>query len=1323
MDTTKKYDNPSPETTANTISKLFLWWLLPFFKYGYYNDLEVKDIFNTTKSNESKYISDALERYWLDEVKHAAKNKTKPSLEKALRKLFWKPFVLVGIIDCFRCIIFTYLMPIALREFINSFSEVPRNNEKGWYLGAIVIFSSLGHFLVNHNNQLFANRMSGRIRVACSSLIYRKILKLDKSSLDDADIGRMVNLLSNDVNRFDNVGVLNYIWIMPVQAATAAYIMYSTVGVAGFVGIGALLFQALPIQGTLSRLQGKLRFKIALRTDTRMKLMNEITSGIQVIKMYAWEYPFQKMVAMLRKYEINLITKTSYVKAISTAIMVYTERFSLYCIATVYVLMGNEINGGIIFSMAQIIFTVQGYMCLMFPIALAYYGEIKTSIFRLEQFLTKSEREENDRKQLDETNNTGVVKLDCVNASWIPNPIVDTLIDVSFELKPGSFCCIVGNVGSGKSSILQLLLKELPLTSGKLRIGGSISYASQEPWLFVSNVRNNILFGQPYYKDVYDKVVEVCALKRDFALFPYGDKTNVGERGISLSGGQRARINLARAIYRDADIYLLDDPLSAVDTHVAKHLFEKCLIQYLHNKTRILVTHQTQFLNQADFVILMNNGKVEKFFQPSEVSTDVLKLLRQTSTTEPAATDANSKRRPSISKSFSIAEEGDDDEEPEETQELIKRGSMQFSVYRDYYKAGASTFVLLFEAILMLAGQFICSSCDLWVTFWTNNLAETALRTSPVDLDASTTDATTYATTSIFNESSLTIFSNLTSSDNISRQNTSANIITELLGVNEVSEITTDLYIKVYTLLIILTIFATTSRAILFFKICMNSSRNLHNLMFTNILQAKMRFFDTNPSGRILNRFSKDMGAIDEILPYATITSIQIFLVTSGILILTLIKSYIMIVPMIIFGTILHYLRKIFMKTAQDVKRLEGITKAPVFSYVAATLNGIPTIRSAHAENMVTNEFDTIQDQHTSTWYIFVTAVEAFGMYMDLLSTAFLMVTSVQFLLRDNVPAGDVGLVISQCLTITGMLQFGMRSLADTANHMTSVERVLQYTKLDKESPFESPPGNKPPRNWPEAGRLVFKNVFLRYAVDEEPVLKNLNIEIEAGEKIGIVGRTGAGKSSLISALFRLAPTDGTIQIDGVDIAKVGLTDLRSKISIIPQEPTLFSESIRYNLDPFGKSDDKSLWQALESVELKNSVESLDSKVSEGGSNFSAGQRQLICLARAIVRNNRVLVMDEATANVDPETDSLIQKTIRRCFEQCTVLTVAHRLNTIMDSDRVIVMDAGEMKEFAAPHELLQNPEGFFTKMVMETGPTMEAKLKTIAEEHYRIQH
>lgn len=1337
MDSSKKFTNPSPELRANLFSRLFFYWIIPFFKYGIKHDLEVKDLYNTTNLDLSEQLTDKLERNWINVVNEAKKKNIKPSLETAIKRTFISSYAWIGIGLLVQCLILSVVMPVLLSKYIAYFSEFPKDPRKGWLLGFSVIAVTGFRCVLFHYSNLASQRIGMRVRVACCSLLYRKVLKLNTLSLQSTDIGNVVNLLSNDVNRFDSSAAnLHYIWIMPILAVFAGYVMWEYVGYAMIAGLGTMTIQAVPLQGYLSKLQGKYRFKIALKTDSRVKIMHEITSGIQVIKMYAWEKPFEKMVELLRKKEVDVISKTSYIKSVSIALMVFTERLTLYITVVAYVLLGNSITSSVVFSMAQILNTVQLYLCILFPMALSSYSEAKTSVYRLEEFLLKEEKEE-EKTLLNISTRPGLIQLDYVNASWIPDPIVSTLIDLTFELKPGTLCCIVGNVGSGKSSILQLLLKELPLASGKLLIEGTISYASQEPWLFANTVRKNILFGQPYIKKKYNTVVEVCALERDFELFPLGDKTNVGEKGTSLSGGQRARINLARAVYKEADIYLLDDPLSAVDPHVSKHLFHKCIKEHLNGKTRILVTHQTQFLNQADVVIVLNNGKIETIGKPTELTSTQLKLLRQVSVPENTKVEEKTENEESEPrgrlKSISSIKttNTEEDEEPQETQELIERGEMPFSIYKEYYLAGGNICILLFLGCLLILAQGFCNGGDLWLTYWTNNNEKiiyindtTTTFMSPTI--SSSTFSTEMPTSSVSETTSENILLNtpelaaMPLIQNLQNASTEAPDLIDTVHMAFMADnITRDTYILVYTLFIIFSVILTTARSVLFYKICMNASKNLHNLMFNNILQATMRFFDTNPSGRILNRFSKDMGAVDELLPMSTLQAMQIFLVAAGILTMVFIKSAIMIIPTFILGIILIWLRKVFLKCAQDVKRLEGTTRAPVFSYVAASLDGLSTIRSAKAQTIVKKEFDNLQDVHTSAFYLFITCYEAFGFYLDFVSLFFLISVTLQFLLLDNVLGGDVGLVISQSLIIIGMLQFGIRQTADVASNMTSVERVLQYTKLDKEGPFQSLPINKPALDWPQSGKIIFKNVYLKYIIDEEPVLKNLNIEILPGEKIGIVGRTGAGKSTLISALFRLAHIDGTITIDNIDTSKMGLTDLRSKISIIPQEPILFSASIRYNLDPFSKADDATLWKAIENVELKDSIESLDSKVSEGGGNFSAGQRQLVCLARAIVRNNKILVMDEATANVDQNTDALIQKAIRKSFKDCTVLTVAHRLNTIMDSDRVIVMDAGQMVEFASPHELLQNSASFFSKMVVETGPKMEKTLRKVAEETY----
>ncbi|KAK9888735.1 hypothetical protein WA026_000961 [Henosepilachna vigintioctopunctata] len=1314
MDNTKKYDNPSPENGSSTISKIFFWWLLPFVKYSYQKNIGTQDVFSTTEADTSKDLTDILERHWTDEINNRKGN---PKLLVAIRKTFLTSYTKIGILVLLRALLSTYSVPALLAGLVDSFSEVPQNKMKALYLGCALVFVNFTNSVLWHHSSLMTSRIGMRVRIACSSLMYRKVLRLNKTSLDDTNVGQLVNLLSNDVNRFDLAAQYShYIWVMPIQAMIGIWIMYRTIGISTLPGMATMIIQALLFQGTFSKLQGKWRLEIAQKTDGRVKLMAEIINGIQVIKMYTWEKPFEKCVALLRKYEIHSIKKTSYIKALSAAIAVYTERLTVYIVVITYVLLGKSLSGAVVFSMFQIINSLQLYISILFPMGLSTYSEAKTSVHRIEKFLKKSEREDysDNKTLLSLSGNDCSVKLDNVHARWTPNPAVDTLIDVSLHLKPGTFCCIFGAVGSGKSSLVHVMLNELPVSMGKIQIGGTVSYASQIPWLFTSSVRNNILFGKPYNKEKYEKTVEVCSLQRDFNLLPYGDKTNVGERGVSLSGGQRARINLARAVYTDADIYLFDDPLSAVDPEVAEHLFDKCFLNYLQSKTRILVTHQVQFLNRADFVLLLNNGKVEKFINSTELSTNELEIMKQEAVPDKTSHVPNRKESKISSKPCEIEDAENVQEEPQETEELIEKGTMSASVYRKYFKAGDKTFLLILYVFVFVIAQIICNATDLWVTFWTNNIEKKNMET------ISLYNITIHSTKN-FSETKSTngLWSNYyvyNDSPNV------IEIIKKAFINGRYDYLTTTLYIQIYTLLIILTVILTTARTILVYKVCLNASRNLHDSMFRGILRATMRFFDTNPSGRILNRFSKDIGTIDEVLPTSILSAMQATSISVGIIGIAIVKSIWFLPLSIAVGYMLYWVQKVFMRGIQDLKRLEAITKAPIFSHVAASLDGLSTIRSANAQEMVRNEFDIIQDQHTASWFLYTVSYEAFGFYMELVSVVYLLMAVILFLLNEHKFGGDVGLVISQSLIVMLMAQFTVRYYTEVASTMTNVERVLQYTKLDEEGEIQSLTGRHISTKWPQTGRISFKNVNLRYATDEEPVLKNLNINIENNEKIGVVGRTGAGKSSLISAMFRLALIEGIIEIDGVDVSAVGLETLRSKISIIPQEPTLFSETVRYNLDPFGIYNDQLLWQALESVELKNSIENLDMKISEGGSNFSAGQRQLLCLARAILRNNRILVLDEATANIDTETDALIQNSIRKHFKNCTVITVAHRLNTIMDSDKVLVIDAGEIKEFAPPHELLQNRDGYFSKMLSTTGKQMENQLREIAKNHYKLR-
>ncbi|EDX04221.1 GD22416 [Drosophila simulans] len=520
----------------------------------------------------------------------------------------------------------------------------------------------------------------------------------------------------------------------------------------------------------------------------------------------------------------------------------------------------------------------------------------------------------------------------------------------------------------------------------------------------------------------------------------------------------------------------------------------------------------------------------------------------------------------------------------------------------------------------------------------------------------------------------------------------------------------------IFTVITVLTILVTVARSFLFFNLAMKASIRLHNSMFRGITRAAMYFFNTNPSGRILNRFSKDMGQVDEILPAVMMDVIQIFLALAGIVIVIAVVNPLFLIPTVVLGIIFYQLRTFYLKTSRDVKRMEAITRSPVYSHLAASLTGLSTIRAFGAQRVLEAEFDNYQDMHSSAFYMFISTSRAFGYWLDCFCVIYIAIITLSFFIFPPANGGDA-------MGMTGMVQWGMRQSAELENTMTAVERVVEYEDIEPEGALEAPADKKPPKSWPEQGKIVFDELSLRYTPDpkSENVLKSLSFVIKPKEKVGIVGRTGAGKSSLINALFRLSYNDGSVLIDKRDTSEMGLHDLRSKISIIPQEPVLFSGTMRYNLDPFDEYSDEKLWRSLEEVKLKEVVadlpSGLQSKITEGGTNFSVGQRQLVCLARAILRENRILVMDEATANVDPQTDGLIQTTIRNKFKECTVLTIAHRLHTIMDSDKVLVMDAGRAVEFGTPYELLTLADSkVFHGMVKQTGHATYESLLKIAQ-------
>uniref|UniRef100_A0A3Q2QNG6 Multidrug resistance-associated protein 4 n=1 Tax=Fundulus heteroclitus TaxID=8078 RepID=A0A3Q2QNG6_FUNHE len=1062
-------------------------------------------------------------------------------------------------------------------------------------------------------------------------------LSLSSSAMGKTTTGQIVNLLSNDVNKFDEVTIfLHFLWVGPLQAAAVVGLLWEEIGPSCLAGMVVLLF-LMPTQTMFGKLFSKFRSKTAVLTDSRIRTMNEVVSGMRIIKMYAWEKPFAALVSEVRRKEISKIMKSSYLRGLNMASFFCASKIIIFITFTLYVLLGNTISASRVFVTVSLYTAVRLTVTLFFPSAIEKLFESRVSIRRIQEFLLLDEIKKNTAPSLDNK-----VASVCF---FLQNLDAPTLQSISFSLESNQLLAVIGPVGAGKSSLLSSILGELPYEKGVLNVRGQLTYAAQQPWVFPGTIRSNILFGKDLEPKKYERVIKACALKRDLELLPDGDQTVIGDRGATLSGGQKARVNLARAVYQDADIYLLDDPLSAVDAEVGRHLFEQCICGLLKTKPRILVTHQLQYLKAADQILVLKEGHMVAkgtYAELQRSGVDFTSLLEKEEEEEQLQPpqDAPTRTRTLseisvLSKASSVHSVKDGDHLPAEQVHMVPeesraQGTIGLKLYLKYLQAGASIFILLFVVLINLLAQVSYVMHDWWLAHWAKQ------------------------------QDSLT-------------NRTNGNITVN--GPN-VTELDLSFYLGIYGGLTATTILFGFMRNIILFTVLVKSAQSLHNSMFNAILRAPVRFFDVNPIGRVLNRFSKDIGQVDSMLPWTFTDFIQVFLQILGVIaVAASVIPWILLLVAPLLGLFI-FLRRYFLRTSRDVKRLESTTRSPVFSHLSSSLQGLWTIRAFGAEERFQKDFDAHQNLHSGAFFLFLTTSRWFAVRLDGMCSIFVTITTFScLLLRDQLDAGSVGLALSYAVTLMGMFQWGVRQSAEVENMMTSVERVVEYNELESEAPWETQ--KRPPPDWPSKGLVTFDRVSFSYSDDSPQVLHSLQAMFRPKEKVGIVGRTGAGKSSLISALFRLAEPQGKIYIDGVLTSEIGLHDLRQKMSIIPQDPVLFTGSMRKNLDPFNQHSDEELWNALQEVQLKPVVEDLPGKLetvlAESGSNFSVGQRQLVCLARAILRRNRILIIDEATANVDPRTDELIQKTIRDKFRECTVLTIAHRLNTIVDSDRILV--------------------------------------------------
>ncbi|PPS08136.1 hypothetical protein GOBAR_AA12505 [Gossypium barbadense] len=1014
---------------------------------------------------------------------------------------------------------------------------------------------------------------------------------------------------------------LHTLWSAPFRIIFAMVLLYQQLGVASLLG-ALMLVLMFPVQTVvISRMQ-KLSKEGLQRTDKRIGLMNEVLAAMDTVKCYAWENSFQSKVQNVRDDELSWFRKASLLGACngfilnSIPVVVTVISFGLFT------LLGGDLTPARAFT------------------SLSLFSVLRFPLFMLPNVITQAER--------------------------------PTLSNINLDIPVGSLVAVVGSTGEGKTSLISAMLGELPpISEASVVIRGKVAYVPQVSWIFNATVRDNILFGSSFESARYEKALDVTALRHDLELLPGGDLTEIGERGVNISGGQKQRVSMARAVYSNSDVYIFDDPLSALDAHVARQVFDKCVKGELRGKTRVLVTNQLHFLSQVDRIILVHEGMVKEegtFENLSNNGVLFQKLMENAGKMEEYAEENENSDIIDQKDSKPVANGVPNDMPKSASQSNKTKEGKSVLIKQEERETGVVSWNVLVRkkktSVSVLSFSFLFRYKNalggLWVKFYEFQAAR-GLALGQIKVLQRFMDP----------------------------------VLVTL--VNSYWLIISSLY----------------------------AARRLHDAMLTSILRAPMTFFHTNPLGRIINRFAKDLGDIDRnVAPFVNMFLGQVSQLLSTFVLIGVVSTMSLwsIMPLLVlfYAAYLYY-----QSTAREVKRLDSVTRSPVYAQFGEALNGLSTIRAYKAydrmadmngKSMDNNIRFTLVNMSSNRWLAI--RLETLGGLMIWFTATFAVMQNGRAQNQQEY-ASTMGLLLSYALNITSLLTAVLRLASLAENSLNAVERVGTYIELPSEAPLIIE-NSRPPPAWPSSGSIKFEDVVLRYRPELPPVLHGLSFTISPSDKVGIVGRTGAGKSSMLNALFRIVePERGRILIDGCDIAKFGLMDLRKVLGIIPQAPVLFSGTVRFNLDPFSEHNDADLWEALERAHLKDVIRrnslGLYAEVSEAGENFSVGQRQLLSLARALLRRSKILVLDEATAAVDVRTDALIQKTIREEFKSCTMLIIAHRLNTVIDCDRILLLASGRVLEYDTPEELLSNEGSSFSKMVQSTGAANAQYLRSLA--------
>ncbi|KAJ7185377.1 multidrug resistance-associated ABC transporter [Mycena filopes] len=1249
-----------------------------------------------------------------------------------------------------------YAPPFFMRMLLAYLESDPDREDTAWgWVWVFSLFSTnvVSYLLTGQLWSLSTTTLQVRLRNQLNTILFAKTLvrkdvassappptsSKDKDKTKDAEAekkkdddeddfsskAQIMTLMTTDVDR-----VSEFAWHLftlvdsPIEIVVGSIFLYKLLGVSSLFGL-AVTCLFLPLNHFAGKIVVGAQDNLMKARDERVALMNEILGGIRMLKFMAWERSFEKRVLTVRAKELRFQKLNYTIEVLWNAIWNGSPMLVTLVSFWHYAVVRKEILTPSTAFTSIIVFNEMKFALNALPETLINLLQSLVSLRRIEKYLGTAEVSV--VPPLDQQSQTIAFQSCTVTwpqdrsastASATPTPSAAStprhkfvLVDLSLQFPPGELSLICGKLGSGKTLLLLALLGEADLLTGQMLcprsppnslagftdilpskeewvVQGMCAYVPQAAWLRNASIKDNILFNLPYDDERYKLTLEVCALVSDLEILEDGDEAEIGERGVNLSGGQKARVSLARAVYLPASILLLDDVLSAVDAHTAHHLYHSCLRgELMQGRTVILVSHHVQLCAPgASYIVALDNGRVQfqgnrDEFQSSGVMSGLVQSITAKEEKQTAevvledmpvlAPQQAEGSEDSNSTTVTVAAAPKKEKKTDGPRKLIEEearavGRVARDVWATYIKAcGGMGYWSIFAVVFIIAalGPVLENG---WVSYW-------------------------------------------------SRGDTSNSAV---------------YYITVYAILTTVGLILTTLRWFVLYTGSIHASTVLYKRLLEAVLFANIRFHDTVSRGRVLNRFGKDMEGIDSSLSDNFGRS-TVYFISSITTIFTI--SFVGGLPFIIasFATGIFYynVAKVYGQTSRDMRRLDSVTRSPLYSMYSETIAGVAILRAFGASSKFLRDMLRCVDTNSNPYYWLWGVNRWLSIRFNILSSVIMGAIALVAVLDGNISASLAGFALAFANTITGDLLFLVRRFVGLEQSMVALERVKEYSELPREAPEFMEP--RPAASWPSTGAIRCEDLVIRYAPELPPVLHSLNFEINPGEKVGILGRTGSGKSTLALSFFRFVePTEGRIVVDGLDISQVGLTDLRSRLTIIPQDPTILSGNLRSTLDVFEEYEDAEIFESLRRVHLipaddtpaedanivnANMFRNLDSSVSEGGENFSTGEKQLLCMARAILKRSKILVMDEATASVDYATDELIGKTIRQEFAESTILTIAHRLRTVIDYDRVMLLDQGRIAEFDRPGVLLRNPNSKFYSLCKATGKEEFAVLKKMA--------